>query len=188
MAQDEFRAVHYQAIVAECYVELFEGKCEEAYRRLHAALPHIRRALLLFLQAYRSECMALRARLALACAARAEGSRREALLREAERQAPHLAAMPGPLGRVNTRIVRASAAQLRGKTAEAIEVVEQMANDDGDDAWFSRQCARVLLGRLRKDETLERSAAHEFAARGGVASRGMLRMTLPGFEEHLGPR
>jgi len=158
----------------------------KGYTKVSELLPNIRRALLLFLQAYRSECMALRSRLALACAARAEGSRREALLREAERQIPELHAMPGALGRVNTRIVLASAAQLRGKTARALEVVELMANEDADDAWFSRQCARLLLGRLRKDEVLARSAESEFAGRGGVPSLGLLRMTLPGFERQLG--
>ncbi len=186
LPRGEFRAVHYQAIVAECYADLYEGLCEEGYRRLHDALPIIRGALLLHLQAYRTECMALRARLALACAARVQGSRREALVREAEALSPVVGAMPNTLGRVNVRIIRASALQLRGKRAEALEVVEAMAAEDGDDGWLSRQSARLLLGRLRADADLVRSAEAEFAGRGGVPVPGLLRMTLPGFEADLG--
>jgi serine/threonine protein kinase/tetratricopeptide (TPR) repeat protein len=185
LPRDEFRAVHYQAIVAECYADLYDDRCEQAYERLHAALPTIRGALLLFLQAYNTECMAIRARLALACAARAEGPRREALVHEAVRLIPVVGAMPGPLGRVNTRIIRASAAHLRGKTAEALKVVEDMAAEQGADAWLSCQSARLFLGRLRKDDAVARAAKLEIEGRGGLPSRNLLRMTLPGFEAEL---
>ncbi len=185
LPQDGFRAVHYQAIVAECYADLYEDLCEQGYARLHAALPTIRGALLLYLQAYNTECAALRGRLALACAARTEGPRREALVREAERLVPVVAAMPGPLGRVNVRIIRASAAHLRGKTADAMKVVEDMADEEGADGWLSCQSARLFLGRLRKDDALARAAKLSIEGRGGLPSRNLLRVTLPGFEAEL---
>lgn len=182
MQADKFRAVDYQAVVAECYADLYEGRYEEAYAQFHVALPLIRGALLLYLQAYRAECMALRGRLALACASRAAGKRRHALVREAERLIPTLAAMPGALGRVNARIVRASAAHLRGRPAEALRVVEAMASDDGLDAWLSRQSARVLLGRMRGDAALEKLGVDAILERGGAVVSGLLRMTFPGFD------
>jgi tetratricopeptide (TPR) repeat protein len=185
LADDTFRAVHYQALVAEIYADLYEGECERAYERFHASLPAVRGALLLYLQAYRSEYMALRSRLALACAARAQGRRREALLREAEGLLPTLRAMPAPLGRVNVRIIRANALLLRGRRQEALAVVEQMAAEGDDDAWLSRTSARVVLGRLKGDANAQHAAEQEFAARGGVASAGLLRMSFPAFDQDL---
>jgi hypothetical protein len=186
LPQGEFRTVHYQAIVAECYADLYEDRCEQGYERLHAALPKIRGALLLYMQAFKAECSAMRARLALACAARAPaGSRREALVREAVRLIPVVGAMPGPLGRVNARIIQASAAHLRGKTAEALKVVEDMAAEPGADGWLSCQSSRLFLGRLRKDDALARAAKLEIEGRGGLPTRNLLRVTLPGFEAEL---
>src|ERR1019366_4356700 len=55
MPDDRFRAVNYQALVAECYVDLYDGEYERAYALLHATLPAVRRSLILQLQAYRAE-------------------------------------------------------------------------------------------------------------------------------------
>ncbi len=186
LPQGEFRTAHYQAIVAECYADMYEDRCEEAYERLRVALPSIRGALLLFMQAFNTECMAVRARLALACAARVPtGPKREALVREAVRLIPVVAAMPGPLGRVNPRIIRASAAHLRGKKEEALKVVEDMAGEPGLDGWLSCQSARLFLGKLRKDDALARAAQLEIEGRGGLPTRNLLRISLPGFEAEL---
>ena len=177
-----FRAIHYQALVAEAYIDLYEGQYEQGYERLRDKTRDVKRSLLLHLQAYRAEFAAIRGRLALACALTATGRRREALLREGERTIRELAVMPGPLGRVNVGVMRSQVAALRGKRAEAIAIVERMAADDAGDAWLSRQCARLLLGRLEGDAPLARLAEEELTAAGGVADPRMTRLYFAAFD------
>ena len=115
LPNDRFRAVHYQALVAESYVDVYEGQYERAYDLIHAALPAVRRSFILQLQGYRTELAALRGRVAIACAMTATGRRRAKLIREAMRLLPDIGATPGALGRVNTRVVRLNAAMIRGR-------------------------------------------------------------------------
>jgi serine/threonine protein kinase len=176
-----FRAVHYQALVAEAYVDLYDGEYARGYDALHARLPDLRRSLLLRLQAYRAELAVLRARLALARATTESGARRAALVREAERAIRDMEPMRGPLRLVNVRLVRANAAALRGRPDEGLAIVEQMAADDAREAWLSAQCARLLLGRVRGDRTLQRRAEEELAASGGAADPRLVRLFFPAF-------
>jgi hypothetical protein len=182
LSTDRFRAVHYQALVAECYLDLYEGLDEIAYRRLHATLPSIRRALMLELQVYRSELAALRGRIAFALATRKRGAERERLVREGLATIPHVAVMPGPLGRVNERVMRANAAALRGRPEEALAIVEAMAADDASDSYLSRQAARIVLAAQRADPSMRALAEQDLSARGGAATRGLVRLYLPAFE------
>jgi hypothetical protein len=177
-----FRAIHYQALVAEAYIDLYEGQYEQGYERLRQKTGDVKRSLLLHLQAYRAEFAAIRGRLALACAVTASGKRREALLREGERTIRELAVMPGPLGRVNVGVMRSQAAALRGNRDEAFAIVERMAEDDAGDAWLARQCARMLLARVRGDPALGRLAEAELTAAGGVADPRMTRLYFAAFD------
>ena len=188
MPTDRFRAVNYQALVAECYVDLYEGEYERAYALLHATLPAVRRSLILQLQAYRAEFAALRGRAAVACAMNATGRRRAKLLRETTRTLRDLSAMPGALGRVNVRMIRANVAVLRGRREEAISIAESMASDDADDSWLSRQAARLLLGRLRGDPSHTRAAEEALALRGGAPAVGLIRLYFPTLERDLRDR
>jgi serine/threonine protein kinase len=181
-----FRVVDYQSLVAECWADLYEGEYARARAALEAKIPALRRSLLLVLQAYRCEIAALRARLALACAAAEQGSKRSALLREAERMTRDLSKMRDPLRRVNLRLIRANAAALRGRVDEGLAIVEQMAGDDGAEAWLSRQCARLLLARMRDDARMQRLAEDELAAAGGVADPRITRLYFPAF--HPAPK
>jgi hypothetical protein len=88
----------------------------------------------------------------------------------------------GALGRVNARTMRANIAVLRGRLDAAEAIVEEMAADDSAEAWFSRQCARMLLGRLRGDAPLIRLAEKELAASGGVADPRLTRLYFPAFD------
>ena len=182
MPDGRFRAVNYQALVAECYVDLYDGEYERAYALLHATLPAVRRSLILQLQAYRAEFAALRGRASVACAMNAPGRRRAKLLREAMRLLPDIAATPGALGRVTARVIRANAALIRGRTEEALVIAEAMAGDEAGDAWLSRNSARYFLGRLRGDTALVLAAEQELASRGGVAHVGLIRLYFPAFE------
>ena len=188
LPNDRFRAVNYQALVAECYIDVYEGKYERAYELIHATLPAVRRSLILQLQAYRAELAALRGRVAIACAMTATGRRRGALIREATRLIPDIAATPGALGRVNSRVVRLNAAMIRGRREEALGIVDEMAKDDGEDAWLSRNSARLLLGRLRGDVSLSRAAEQTLASRGGAPQVGLVRLYFPAFEAEFTAR
>jgi hypothetical protein len=183
---DRFRAVHYQALVAECYLDLYESHYERAHERLHATLPAIRRALMLELQVYRSELAALRGRVAFALATRKTGAERERLVREGLATRTHVAVMPGPLGRVNERVVRANAAALRGQRSEARAILEAMAADDASDAYLSRQVARLVLAEQGGDGAKRAAAEQELAARGGVPTRGLLQLYFPGITAGTG--
>jgi len=185
---DRFRAVNYQALVAECYVDLYEGEYERAYALLHATLPAVRRSLILQLQAYRAEFAALRGRAAVACAMNATGRRRAKLLREATGTLRDLAAMPGGLGRVNVRMIQANVAVIRDRRDEALSIAEAMACDAADDSWLSRQAARLLLGRLRGDASLTRAAQEALAGRGGAPDVGLIRLYFPALEAELTDR
>jgi hypothetical protein len=177
-----FRVVDYNVLVAEGWLDLYEGDYLHGYDRLRARLPHLRRSLLLRLQAYRCEIAALRARFALARATVERGARREALVRESERMLRDFSAMRGPLARVNVRLVRANASALRGRLDEGLAVVEEMAADDGAEAWLSRQCARLLLARVRGDASLRRLAEEELAAAGGASDARITRLYFPAFD------
>jgi serine/threonine protein kinase len=179
----QFRAAHYNAVVAEGWVDLYEGEYERGYARLHEQLPDLRRSMLLRLQTYRAELAAIRGRLAFARATKEQGRRREAFVREGEKTIPALAVMPGPLGRVNVRVMRANAARLRGRVEASLAIVDEMAGDDAGDAWLSRQCARLLLARIRDDAELGRLAETELTASGGVADPRMTRLYFPAFDE-----
>ncbi|HEX8791850.1 MAG TPA: AAA family ATPase [Polyangiaceae bacterium] len=185
LSTDRFRAVHYQALVAECYVDVYEGLDEIAYQRLHDTLPSIRRSLMLELQVYRSELAALRGRIAFALATRKRGPERERLVREGLATIKHVAVMPGPLGRVNERVMRANAAALRGDSVGALAIVEKMAADDASDAYLSRQAARLVLAEQRKDPAARALAERDLAERGGAATRGLVRLYLPAYEPQV---
>ncbi len=137
---------------------------------------------MLELQVYRSELAALRGRIAFALATRKRGAEREKLVREGLATIPHVAVMPGPLGRVNERVMRANAAALRGRTEEALAIVEAMAADDASDSYLSRQAARIVLAAQRADPSMRALAEKDLSARGGVATRGLVRLYLPAFE------
>jgi hypothetical protein len=183
-AATQFRAVHYNALIAEGWLDLYEGEYERGYARIHAQLPDVQRSLLLRLSTYRAEFAAIRGRLAFARATVERGARaRDALVREGERTIPALAAMPGPLSRVNVRVMRANAARMRGRLDEGLALVEQMAEDDASDSWLSRQCARLLLARIRGKEELARLARAELEASGGVCDARLTRLYFPAFDE-----
>jgi tetratricopeptide (TPR) repeat protein len=188
MPDGRFRAVNYQALVAECYVDLYDGEYERAYALLHATLPAVRRSLILQLQAYRAEFAALRGRASVACAMNATGRRRAKLLREATRSLRDLGAMPGGLGRVNVRMIRANVAVIHGRREEALDIAEAMASDDADDSWLSRQAARLLLGRLRGDASHTRAAEEALAVRGGAPAIGLIRLYFPALEAEIRDR
>ncbi|HEY3817033.1 MAG TPA: AAA family ATPase [Polyangiaceae bacterium] len=185
LPDDRFRAVQYQALIAECWVDLYEGKYDHAHGLMHAAMPAIRRSLILHLQAYRAELAGLRGRIALSCAVGATGRRRARLVRETMRLLPDMTAAPGPLGEANARATGANLAMMRGRREEAVAMVEAMAGEEAGVAWLSTQLARLCLGWLRGDASLAMAAERELASRGGAPRLELVRLYFPAFGPEL---
>ena len=183
-SQGRFHAVHFQALVAEGYVDLYDGDPQSAYDKLHRALPALRRSLILHLEGYRLELAAMHVRIALACAAGAQGAERARLVREAERAARDYTA-PGPLTRVNVGVLRANVAALDGRDGDARAALDELARDDGaDESWLARQCALWLAGRLDGDEAAVAGAEGSLRSRGIVPDPRLVLLWFPAFAGH----
>jgi len=90
----------------------------------------------------------------------------------------------GPILRINVLLVRASAAALRGRRAEARAALEELARDDGpEETWIARQCARWVLGLLDGDEAAVGAAARELSSRGVAPNPRLVAVWLPGFND-----
>ena len=179
-------AAQHPAVIARGYIDLYDDEPERAYAQLHAVLPRLRRSIVFrVIEGYRLEMESLRARIALMCAARQTGARREALVREAERANATYRRLPdGPILRINVLLVRASAAALRGRAAGARAALEELARDDGaEETWIVRQCARWVLGRLDGDEAAVGAAARELSSRGVAPDPRLVAVWLPGFND-----
>jgi hypothetical protein len=85
-SQRGFYHQHWDDLLAQTEIELYEGDPEAAWKRVHAAWKPLKGSLLLMVQLSRIEAMHLRARAALAFAASLPSSdaRRKSLLAEAE--------------------------------------------------------------------------------------------------------
>jgi hypothetical protein len=182
-----FHTVHFHFLTAEGYIDLYEGEWVRAYERTRAALPAIAGSMLLHVAGVRLELGALRARIAVARAVSEQGTARERFIREAELAGREHERLGGSIGQMNTRVLRANVARLRGDAAEAQQLVEALAKDDGaEESWLSVQCARWLLGRLRGGDV---GAAEVRAARGALAERDVrcdervLRVFFPAFAD-----
>ncbi len=91
------------------------------------------------------------------------------------------------MGEMNTRVLRANVARLRGDTSDARRYVELLATDEGvEELWLSVQCARWLLGCLRGgDEGAAevRAAREAFVGRGVLSDERLLRVFFPAFAD-----
>jgi hypothetical protein len=122
-----FQLQHYSQLVAEVHTDLYLGDGEAALGRMIKLWPSLRRALLLRTQFFRVEAHDLRARSALAFAARHEvGSvERARLLDAAEADAARVEREHMPWARPIGLLLRAGIAQLRGQTALATPLVAE---------------------------------------------------------------
>ena len=99
-SQESFTLLSLWEVFAQVEAHLYAGRPREARDRLEASWPALKRSQLLRLQMYEVTMSDLAGRVALACAARAQGRRRAALLSEAEDTAKRLerAGAPWALG------------------------------------------------------------------------------------------
>ncbi len=147
----QFHFAHYWALVAECHIDLYQGRFDDACRRLEDRWAALAGSHLLRVPLIRIDMWNLRARCALAKAAVAQDPR--PLLQAAERDARNIererAGWPDPLA----RLLRAEVAYLRGNSAGAAEhLVSASREFDAVEMGLYAAIARRCLGQLRDGE------------------------------------
>ncbi len=113
-----FDMIHFHQLIGYGYIELYEGSGVEAYARVQAAWPVLRRAFLLHLEPIRLEVCSLRARAALSAALDPKCTDREPLVRDAERSLRELEGLDVPMIRWVVRSIKVGIAALRNRPDE----------------------------------------------------------------------
>jgi hypothetical protein len=174
--QSGFSSQHYFELLARAHVDLYRGDGGSAWRRVEATWPALRASLLLRLQGLRVELRHLRARAALAAAARDP-----ALVDEAEREGRRIAGEDQPWAAPFAVSIRAGVAAARGRGVEAAALFEEAARAfDGLEMALHAGASRRRAGGLRDAEDQVRAADEEMRARGVVAPERMARLFAPG--------
>jgi hypothetical protein len=117
-SREGFHVPHFNALVARCQADLYEGDAEGAWHRLEADWPLLRRSLLMRLRLIAVECWFLRGRVALAAAS---SDRRR--LRTAARAAARIERLRTPYGVAMARTLRAGLAARGVRRPERITAV-----------------------------------------------------------------
>jgi hypothetical protein len=121
-----YQGVHLQhgwSLVAWANVDLYEGKADDAYARVHRQLPALERSFVMRFERLRAELLWLRARAALALATAVVGGRTR-LLAEAKRCGKRLLAESAPWAPAAGYLVLAGAFGVHGREAEAREPLQ----------------------------------------------------------------
>jgi hypothetical protein len=169
-----FYAQHYYALYSQASVDLYLGDGAAARARLQAAWPALERSLLLRVQFIHAEALHLRARAALAEAAAASGAARRKLLGRAAADAGRIERMRLDWGGPLARLVRAGAAALDGRRAEAEAEVARAAGElEAADLRLFAAVARRQRGQLAGANGDGTGAAEAAAADAWMQAEGI---------------
>ena len=120
-SQQGFQVQHYWNWYASGEVALYGGTPEAAWERIERGWPAFKRSLLTRAQAVFVEAVFLRARVALAAAARASGAEAGRFLERAARDAKVLEREAMPSGEAAAALIRAAIGLQRGDRAAALD-------------------------------------------------------------------
>lgn len=183
-SREGFLLQHLYAVRAEIYADLYDGRPDEAWRRVCTAWPEIERAFFLRTPITRIDSRLMRARAALALAA-GGGKEAETLLRACESEAAHLAKERRPDTTAHAAALRAGVAFQRGDRESARSRLDDaVAAYERAGMELARACVRRRIETLREGpEDRERSVDADAAltAAGIVAPERWLRVGVPGF-------
>lgn len=147
-SQRGFSVQHMYALRVEACADLYEGDPASARSRVWEAWPVIESSQLLRVQFGRVDMHLLRAKTAIACAARG-GPGREALLRTADRDAGQLEREIRRDSMPTARLLRAGIARVRGdRDAAAAHLSEAASAFDACDMALHAACCRRRRGEL----------------------------------------
>ncbi len=155
-----FHVEHFYEMIARTNLELYVGAPRAALEAVTSRFEALRRSLIpLRVQSVRAYAWHLRARAALACAAEATASERDALLQSASRDARRMIGEGLAYTTALGRLIEAGVAHVRGDDARAIRVVEQAATGFAETRMaLHRTIAEGTLTRLRGGRAEDASA------------------------------
>ena len=184
-SQKGFHRQHYSARLARVQTALYRGDAEAAWRLLIEQETMLRRSLLTRVQVLRVESLYLRARCALAMAARGGSSRR--FLSIARAGARHIARERMPWSDPIGLLLRAGIAYLEGSAPLAVRYLHDAADRfDRADMNLYAAAAKHRIGALEDDARgrwLQRQAEEWMAAQHIKNPTAMTRMLAPGFPD-----
>ncbi len=176
----------YHALLARTQIDLYDDDGESAYARVVGSWRSLRRSLLLMIPTIRVEAHHLRARAALARAARCASAERDALLADASRHTKKLHNEKSSWARALALPLSAAIAMQRRRPGEAVRLLrEGMQALEQHDMRLVAAVARHRLGAiLGGDEGvgLMAEAARYFGDQQIKAPAQMVAMLAPGFE------
>jgi hypothetical protein len=182
-SQKGFHRQHYSAMLARVQTALYRGDAEGAWRLFAEQEWAVRRALLTRVQLIRIEAHYLKARSAIAMAAR--GTERRRFLAIARTAARHIARERMRWSDPIALLVRAGIAHVERRIPDTLTLLHEAAHGfDRADMQFYAAVARRRIAQLQPDETgreLERQSAEWMAAQTIKNPTAMTRMLAPGF-------
>ncbi len=184
-SSDRYYLRDYYAFLAETQVDLYDGEAAAAHRRVAANWRGLNRSLLLMIPSVRIEADHLRARAALAAAAR-QPSDRGALLSEARRHVRRLSRQGAPWARALALPLAAAVALQREDRSRAVELLRTGVEAlEGQRMRLFAAAACWRLGMLvgGDEGAAHRAEADRFLLEQQVSEPArMVAMLMPGLE------
>jgi len=183
-SQNGFHRQHYSAMLARVQTELYRGRPEAAWQLLDEHQSMVRRSLMTRVQVIRIEWLYLRARSALAIAAKNGDSRFLAAARVGARR---IARERMPWSDPIALLLQAGVAYVEGDARSALAHLHAAADRfERADMQLYLAVTRRRIGSLQKDERgpdLQQLAAQWMAEQGIKNPTCMTRMLAPGFPD-----
>jgi len=183
-SQNGFHRQHYSAMLARVQTELYRGRPEAAWQLLDEHQSMVRRSLMTRVQVIRIEWLYLRARSALAIAAKDGDSRFLAAARVGARR---IARERMPWSDPIALLLQAGVAYVEGDARSAVAHLHAAADRfERADMQLYLAVTRRRIGSLQKDERgrdLQQLAAQWMAEQGIKNPTCMTRMLAPGFPD-----
>ena len=183
---DGFDVHDFLHMLGATSVDLYCGHAESARRRIEETWGKLRTSAMLAIYINRMECMSLRTRSRIACAAEPyQGKReRESLLRDAEKDIAKIEEDPHVWPRANAALFRAGVATVRGQREVARTMIERAERAyTAADMEVHAAVARIRLGQLlggSRGSELRAEGEARLAAQDVRAPLNVARMLAPG--------
>jgi hypothetical protein len=175
---------HFYELVALVNADLYDARPAEGLRRVHERWSALRNVLLLRIETVRIRCLDMRARCALAVASERPADC-AALLAAVERDSRGIAKERAPWATSLARLLRASAASIRGDRDRAVMLLrEAIAGFESAQMAMHATASRYRLARLvggEEQRALEAQASAWMREQGVADAEALVSVVAPGF-------
>jgi hypothetical protein len=183
-----FHLQHYSSMLAMAQIELYTDDAEVAWKHVKGQYKALRESMLLRTQVLRVDSLYLQGRTALAAAVHSRSpSRRESLLKTAERMAARIAKESMPWSDPLAPLILAPIAHQRADGAQAVALLSQAVKGfEQADMGLRAMTARRRLGEAMGGDEGRKliAAADEWMLNQGIKNPVLLtRMLAPGWRE-----